>query len=70
MEKSGAPTAFAPYLDSVASIFHPVASPIASTVNRFHGWKENMGLVQPGTVENITKEVSREQSRREVWAMY
>ncbi len=58
-EKSDAPTAFAPYLDSVASLFHPIAAPLANTYSRFHGWKENMGLVQPGTVENLTKEVSR-----------
>jgi mitochondrial import receptor subunit TOM40 len=59
MEKSAAPTAFAPYLDAVASVLHPVATPVSNTVNKFHGWKENMGLIQPGTVENITREVSR-----------
>lgn len=54
-----APTAFAPYLDSIAGIFHPVSGPILNTYGRFHGWKESMGLVQPGTVENLTKEVGR-----------
>ena len=53
-----APSAFAPYLDAVSHVLHPVAAPIAHTVNRFHGWKESWGLVQPGTVENVTKEVS------------
>ena len=59
-EKPAAPSAFSPYLDAVASIFHPVAGPVMNTYGRFHGWKESMGLVQPGTVENLTKEVSRE----------
>ena len=58
-EKAAAPTAFSPYLDAVANIFHPIATPLANTYSRFHGWKESMGLVQPGTVENLTKEVSR-----------
>jgi hypothetical protein len=59
IEKSDAPTAFSPYLDTVASLFHPMAGPVTNTYVRFHGWKESMGLVQPGTVENLTKEVSR-----------
>lgn len=53
------PTAFAPYLDTVASLFHPVTGPVMNSTNRFHGWKESMGLVQPGTVENLTREISR-----------
>lgn len=57
-EKAAAPSAFSPYLDAVSHVLHPVAAPIAHTVNRFHGWKESWGLVQPGTVENVTKEVS------------
>ena len=59
-EKGAAPSAFSPYLDAVASLFHPMSGPVQNTYNRFHGWKESMGLVQPGTVENLTKEVSRE----------
>jgi mitochondrial import receptor subunit TOM40 len=59
-EKAPAPTAFAPYLGAVTNIFHPMAGPVMNTYARFHGWKESMGLVQPGTVENLTKEVSRE----------
>lgn len=58
-DKPAAPSAFSPYLDAAASIFHPVAAPVANTYNKFHGWKESMGLQQPGTVENITKEVQR-----------
>jgi mitochondrial import receptor subunit TOM40 len=57
-EKAAAPSAFSPYLDAVSHVLHPVTAPIAHTVNRFHGWKESWGLVQPGTVENVTKEVS------------
>ena len=62
-EKSPAPSAFTPYLDAVSSLFHPMTGPVMNTYNRFHGWKESMGLVQPGTVENLTKEVSRELDR-------
>lgn len=56
---SSAPTAFAPYLDTVANLFHPIANPLLNTSNSFHGWKSSFGLVQPGTVENLTREVSR-----------
>lgn len=59
-EKSAAPSALTPYLDSVANLFHPVAGPVYNTYARFHGWKESFGLVQPGTVENLTRDVSRE----------
>jgi mitochondrial import receptor subunit TOM40 len=54
-----APSAFSPYLETVASLFHPVAGPVYNSSARFHGWKESLGLVQPGTVENLTREVSR-----------
>lgn len=59
-EKSSGPSAFSPHLDAVANLFHPVTGPVYNTYARFHGWKESMGLVQPGTVENLTREVSRE----------
>lgn len=55
-----APSVLAPYLDTLTSLFHPIAGPVYNTTARFHGWKESMGLVQPGTVENLTREVSRE----------
>ncbi|OCF45407.1 mitochondrial import receptor subunit TOM40 [Kwoniella heveanensis CBS 569] len=58
-EKPSGPTAFAPYLDTVANIFHPVAGPVMNTYGRFHGWKESMGLTQPGTVENLTRDVQQ-----------
>ncbi|ODN83292.1 hypothetical protein L202_01462 [Cryptococcus amylolentus CBS 6039] len=57
-EKPAGPSAFTPYLDTVANIFHPVAGPVFNTYASFHGWKESMGLVQPGTVENLTRDVS------------
>lgn len=69
-EKPAGPSAFTPYLDAVANVFHPVSGPVLNTYARFHGWKENMGLVQPGTVENLTRDVQRE-SRRDMekkWA--
>ncbi|RXK36220.1 mitochondrial import receptor subunit TOM40 [Tremella mesenterica] len=56
---SPAPSPLSPYLDAVANIFHPVASPVLNSYNLFHGWKESMGLVQPGTAENLTKEVQQ-----------
>jgi mitochondrial import receptor subunit TOM40 len=59
-----APSAFSPYLETVASLFHPVAGPVYNSSARFHGWKESLGLVQPGTVENLTREVSRMSAAR------
>lgn len=47
-------------LDSVYSALHPVSAPVAATFDKFHNWKENMGLIQPGTVENLTRDVNRE----------
>ncbi|KIR28829.1 mitochondrial import receptor subunit TOM40 [Cryptococcus deuterogattii LA55] len=60
-EKPAGPSAFTPYLDAVANVFHPVSGPVLNTYARFHGWKENMGLVQPGTVENLTRDVQQVQ---------
>lgn len=56
------PSVLAPYIDAVHNLVHPVSGPIVNTANNFHGWKERMGLVQPGTVEGLTKEISRESS--------
>jgi mitochondrial import receptor subunit TOM40 len=53
-------------IDSFASLLHPVAQPLAATFNKFHNWKENMGLIQPGTVENLTRDVTRKCAS--VWA--
>jgi len=47
-------------LDTFSSLLHPVAQPLAATFEKFHNWKENMGLIQPGTVENLTRDVTRE----------
>ncbi|WVQ78581.1 hypothetical protein IAT38_000667 [Cryptococcus sp. DSM 104549] len=58
-EKPAGPSAFTPYLDAVAGLFTPVSGPVLNTYGRFHGWKESMGLVQPGTVENMTRDVQQ-----------
>ncbi|ORX33408.1 putative mitochondrial import receptor subunit tom40 [Kockovaella imperatae] len=58
-EKNPAPSAFTPYLDAVNGLFQPMTGPVMNTYNRFHGWKESMGLIQPGTVENLTREISQ-----------
>ncbi|KAK4685337.1 hypothetical protein P7C73_g4814, partial [Tremellales sp. Uapishka_1] len=58
-EKLPTPPAIGPYLDAAASLFHPVTAPFANSVNKFHGWKESMGLIQPGTTENLTREVNQ-----------
>ncbi|WVN86689.1 uncharacterized protein L203_101861 [Cryptococcus depauperatus CBS 7841] len=58
-EKPAGPSAFTPYLDTIANMFHPVSGPVYNTYARFHGWKESMGLVQPGTVENLAKDVQQ-----------
>jgi mitochondrial import receptor subunit TOM40 len=46
------------WLGSLGGLFEPVAAPIAGTFERFHNWKEYMGLSQPGTVENLTRDVT------------
>lgn len=46
------------FLGGLGGIFEPVAAPLASTFERFHNWKEYMGLSQPGTVENLTRDVT------------
>lgn len=66
-ENTPSPSVLAPYIDAVHGLVHPVSGPILNTANRFHGWKENMGLVQPGTVENLTKEVSRKPETRRLY---
>jgi mitochondrial import receptor subunit TOM40 len=55
-----APSSASAILDSFTNLLHPVAQPLAATFDRFHNWKENMGLIQPGTVENLTRDVTRE----------
>jgi hypothetical protein len=52
-------SATASWLDAFASLTHPVYRPIASTYTSFETWKEKFGLFQPGTTENITREVKR-----------
>lgn len=49
-----------PMLERFTRLLQPVSGPLASTFESFHNWKENMGLVQPGTVENLTRDVTRE----------
>lgn len=54
-----APSASSSYLDAFAALTHPVYRPIQSTYTRFEAWKEKFGLFQPGTTENMTREVKR-----------
>lgn len=56
---SPAPSAFTPYLDALHSIHRPITNPIANTYSKFEKWKEGFGLYQPGTVENLTREIKR-----------
>jgi mitochondrial import receptor subunit TOM40 len=55
-----APPAVSAYVDALTNVFRPVTAPIANTYQRFHNYKESWGLTQPGTAENLTKEVKRE----------
>ena len=45
---------------SSSSPFASVASPLTNAYNRFSQWKSALGLPNPGTVENLTKEVKCE----------
>ncbi|WOO81392.1 Mitochondrial import receptor subunit tom40 [Vanrija pseudolonga] len=47
-----------PYTDFFTNLVHPVAQPLAATFERFHNFKEYYGLVQPGTVEGLTRDVN------------
>lgn len=49
-----------PYTDFFTNLVHPVAQPLAATFERFHNFKEYYGLVQPGTVEGLTRDVNSE----------
>lgn len=40
--------------------FLSVVSPLANVYDRFSQWKTTLGLSNPGTVENLTKEVKCE----------
>lgn len=57
---AAAPSSEPGYFNAFTSVFDPVSAPLADTMNRFHTWKENMGLIQPGTVENLTRPVTSE----------
>ena len=48
------------YLSAIYQLTHPLTRPVANTYNRFESWKDSMGLYQPGTAENLTREIKRE----------
>ena len=45
---------------SSSSPFAPVVSPLTNVYDRFSQWRSALGLSNPGTVENLTKEVKCE----------
>lgn len=47
------------YLAALYSLVHPVAHPLVNTYTRFEAWKDSFGLYQPGTAENLTKEIKQ-----------
>jgi mitochondrial import receptor subunit TOM40 len=47
------------YLSALYNLTHPIAHPIANTYTRFEAWKDSFGLYQPGTAENLTKEIKQ-----------
>ena len=54
-----APSAFTPYLDAIHSLHRPLTNPLVNTYSKFESWKSGFGLYQPGTVENLTREIKR-----------
>jgi mitochondrial import receptor subunit TOM40 len=45
---------------SKSSTLFPVFSPFAKAYSRFSGWRAALGLPNPGSVENLQKEVKSE----------
>lgn len=55
-EKDAHPTTYAPAKSTAYSYFNPL-SPLHNVYNRFARWRTELGLPQPGSVENLQKEV-------------
>jgi mitochondrial import receptor subunit TOM40 len=55
-EKDAHPNPYAPATPIVPSYFNPV-SPFFNAYDRFARWRADLGLPQPGSVENLQKEV-------------
>lgn len=55
-EKDAHPNPYAPATPVVPSYFNPV-SPFFNAYDRFASWRADLGLPQPGSVENLQKEV-------------
>ena len=49
-----------PPAPSKSSTLFPVLSPFANAYSRFSGWRAALGLPNPGSVENLQKEVKSE----------
>lgn len=47
------------YLSALYALTHPIAHPLVNTYTRFEAWKDSFGLYQPGTAENLTKEIKQ-----------
>ncbi|KAI5452340.1 translocase of outer mitochondrial membrane [Naganishia albida] len=47
------------YLSALYAFTHPIAHPLVNTYTRFEAWKDSFGLYQPGTAENLTKEIKQ-----------
>lgn len=47
------------YLSALYALAHPIAHPLVNTYTRFEAWKDSFGLYQPGTAENLTKEIKQ-----------
>jgi len=54
--KDAHPNPYAPATPVVPSYFNPV-SPFFNAYDRFASWRADLGLPQPGSVENLQKEV-------------
>lgn len=52
LEKDAQPSTYAPEKSTAYSYFNPL-----SIYNRFARWRADLGLPQPGTIENLQKEV-------------
>ena len=60
-EKDAHLNPYAPSTPVTPSYFNPV-SPFFNAYDRFASWRRDLGLPQPGTVENLQKEVKGTQT--------
>ena len=55
-QKDAQPTTYAPGKSTAYTLFNPLL-PLSNVYNRFARWRTDLDLPQPGSIENLQKEV-------------